>query len=97
MKDINAAPYFFLALDELTDVRYLSQFNVIARYDAGDTLSEESLAALPMKGTTKEEDLFKSFIEFDKEKNLPIDKVISVCTDGAPCIVGKYRICSASS
>lgn len=91
VKDINAAPYFSLALDESTDVSHLSQFSVIARYAAGDTLREESLAVLPMKGTTRGEDLFKSFIEFAKEKNLPMDKLISVCTDGAPCMVGKNK------
>uniref|UniRef100_A0A3Q1C722 SPIN-DOC-like zinc-finger domain-containing protein n=1 Tax=Amphiprion ocellaris TaxID=80972 RepID=A0A3Q1C722_AMPOC len=91
VKDINAAPYFSLALDESTDVSHLSQFSVIARYAAGDTLREESLAVLPMKGSTRGEDLFKSFIEFAKEKNLPMDKLISVCTDGAQCMVGKRR------
>ncbi|KAI4885082.1 hypothetical protein NFI96_006058 [Prochilodus magdalenae] len=91
VKDINAAPFFSLALDESTDVSHLSQFSVIARYVVGDTVREESLAVLPMKGTTRGEDLFKSFTEFAKEKNLPMDKLISVCTDGAPCMVGKNR------
>lgn len=92
VKDIiNAAPFFSLALDESTDVSHLSQFSVIARYAVGDILREESLAFLPMKGTTRGEDLFKSFTEFAKEKNLPMDKLISVCTDGAPCMVGKNR------
>uniref|UniRef100_A0A3P9K9L9 HAT C-terminal dimerisation domain-containing protein n=1 Tax=Oryzias latipes TaxID=8090 RepID=A0A3P9K9L9_ORYLA len=86
VKDINAAPFFSLALDESTDVSNLSQFSVIARYVAGDTLLEESLALLPLKGTTRGEDLFKSFNEFAKEKNLPMDKLVSVCTDGAPCM-----------
>uniref|UniRef100_A0A3B4FRD4 Tc1-like transposase DDE domain-containing protein n=1 Tax=Pundamilia nyererei TaxID=303518 RepID=A0A3B4FRD4_9CICH len=48
VKDINAAPFFSL-------------FSVIARYVVSDTLREESLAVLPMKG----EDLFKSFTEFE--------------------------------
>ncbi|XP_051782645.1 general transcription factor II-I repeat domain-containing protein 2-like [Erpetoichthys calabaricus] len=91
VKDINAAPFFSFALDESTDVSHLSQFSVIARYAVGDTLCEESLAVLPMKGTTRGEDLFKSFTELAKEKNLPMDKLISVCTDGAPCMVGKNR------
>ena len=67
VKDINAAPYFSHALDESTDVSHLSQFIVIARYAVGDTLREESLAVLPMKGSTRGEDLFKSFMEFAKE------------------------------
>ncbi|XP_029469398.1 general transcription factor II-I repeat domain-containing protein 2A-like [Rhinatrema bivittatum] len=91
VKDINAALFFSLALDESTDISHLSQFSVIARYAVGDTLREESLAVLPMKGTTRGEDLFKSFTELAKEKNLPMDKLISVCTDGAPCMVGKNR------
>ena len=59
VKDINAARFFSLALDESTDVNNLSQFSVIARYVVGDTLHEESLAVLPMKGTTRGEDLFR--------------------------------------
>ena len=96
LKDINVAAYFSLALNESTDVSNLSQFIVIARYVAGDTLNEESFAALPKKGTTRGEDLFKSFIEFDKEKYLLMNKVISECTDGAPCGGEKQRICSAA-
>uniref|UniRef100_A0A3Q1F2M3 DUF4371 domain-containing protein n=1 Tax=Acanthochromis polyacanthus TaxID=80966 RepID=A0A3Q1F2M3_9TELE len=79
VKDIN--PYFSLALDESTDVSHLSQFSVIAKYAASDTLREESLAGLPMKGSTRGEELLKSFIEFAKKKNLPMDKLISECTD----------------
>uniref|UniRef100_A0A6Q2XKQ7 HAT C-terminal dimerisation domain-containing protein n=1 Tax=Esox lucius TaxID=8010 RepID=A0A6Q2XKQ7_ESOLU len=58
IKDISAGTYFSLALDESTDVSHLSQCSIIARYAAGDTLREESLAVLPMKGTTRGEDLF---------------------------------------
>ena len=89
IKDINAGAYFSLALDESTDVSHLSQCSIIARYAAGDTLREESLAVLPIKGTTRGEDLFTAFMEFAKEKKLQMDKLISVCTDGAPCMLGK--------
>lgn len=47
IKDINARTYFSLALDESKDVSHLSQCSIIARYTAGDTLREESLAVLP--------------------------------------------------
>ncbi|XP_076068404.1 general transcription factor II-I repeat domain-containing protein 2-like [Oratosquilla oratoria] len=81
--------------DESTDISHLSQFSVIARYavGVGDTLREESLAVLPMKGSTRGEDFFKSFMEFAKEINLPMDKLISVCTDGSPCMVFCARTC----
>ena len=68
LKNINAAALFSLVLDASTDVSHLSQFRVIARYVVGGTLREESLAVLPMKETTRREDLFMYFIEFSKEK-----------------------------
>ncbi|XP_076810296.1 protein FAM200C-like [Clavelina lepadiformis] len=85
------AAYYSLALDESTDVSHLSQFSVIARYVTGDIVREESLTVLPMKGKTRGEDLIRSFLEFAKEKNLPLDELISVCTDGAPCMMGKHK------
>uniref|UniRef100_A0A3P8XHL5 HAT C-terminal dimerisation domain-containing protein n=1 Tax=Esox lucius TaxID=8010 RepID=A0A3P8XHL5_ESOLU len=91
IKDINAGTYCSPALDESTDVSHLSQCSIIARYAAGDTLREESLAVLPMKGTTRGEDLFTSFMEFTKEKKLPMDKLTSVCTDAVPCMLGKNK------
>ena len=91
LKDIYKAEFFSLALDESTDVSHLSQLSVIARYVVGDTPCEESLAVLSIKGTTGGEDLFRSFIEFAQEKNLPMNKLVSVCTDGAPCIIGKTK------
>ncbi|XP_077971330.1 SCAN domain-containing protein 3-like [Styela clava] len=69
LKDINKAELFSLAFDESTDVSHLSQFSVIARYVVGDTLREENLAVLPLKGTTRGEDLFRSFMEFATEKS----------------------------
>ena len=96
LKDINAATYFSLALDESTDVSHLSQFSVIARYVAGDTLIEESLAALPKRGT-RGEDLFKYFIEFAKEKNLLMDKHFSMYWWCFLYGGKKQKICNASS
>uniref|UniRef100_A0A3Q2STM4 SPIN-DOC-like zinc-finger domain-containing protein n=1 Tax=Fundulus heteroclitus TaxID=8078 RepID=A0A3Q2STM4_FUNHE len=91
VKDINAALFFSLALDESTDASHLSQFSVIARYPAGDTLHEESLAVLPIKGSTRGEDLFKSFMEFAQGKNLPMEKIFAAGIDGPPCMVGKNK------
>ena len=91
LKNINAEASFSLALDESTDLSHLSQFGVISRYVVSDTLREEGLVVLSMKGTTRGEDLFRSFIEFAKEKYLPMDELVSVCTDGAPCMIGKNK------
>ena len=91
IKDINTSEDFSLALDESKDVGHIAQLSIMARYAAGDSLREENLAVLPMKGCTQGEDVFKSFMDFVKEKNVPLNKLISVCTDGAPCMVGKHK------
>uniref|UniRef100_A0A096ME29 DUF4371 domain-containing protein n=1 Tax=Poecilia formosa TaxID=48698 RepID=A0A096ME29_POEFO len=83
VKDINAAQFFSLALDESTDVSHLSQFSVIV---AGDTLREESLDVLPIKGWTRQDDYNSASFA----GSLAIIN-FSVCTDGAPCMVGKNK------
>ena len=89
VNDIKKAAYFSIAFDESTDVSHISQLTVIARNVVDGALQEENLTVLPLKGTTKGEDLFNSFISYAKEKNLPMDRLVSVCTDGAPCMIGK--------
>lgn len=42
---------------------------MIARYAAGDTLREESLAILPMKGSRRGEVLYKCFVELAKKQD----------------------------
>ena len=39
----------------------------------------------------KREDLLRSFIEFANEKNLPMNKLVSMCTDGASCMIEKNK------
>uniref|UniRef100_A0A3B3HBW8 DUF4371 domain-containing protein n=1 Tax=Oryzias latipes TaxID=8090 RepID=A0A3B3HBW8_ORYLA len=50
-------------------------------------LSQLSLIARYVVGDT----LHEESLAFAKERNLPMDKLVSVCTDGAPCMVGKNR------
>lgn len=64
---------------------------MISRYATGDTLGEESPASWIIKGSTRGEDLIIAFMEFAQGKNLRMDKLLLVCTDGASCMVGKHR------
>ena len=43
---------------------------------------------LPLKGHTRGEDTFQVFINFANKTNLPLVKLISITTDGAPAMVG---------
>jgi len=46
---------------------------------------------MPMKDTTRGEDVLKSLMDFAAEKKLPLNKLVSVCTDGAPSMLGKHK------
>ncbi|XP_033848211.3 protein FAM200C-like [Acipenser ruthenus] len=91
INDISSSSYFSLSLDESTDVSNVAQLSIVGRYVTGDTVREESLAVLPMKDTTRGEDVLKSLMDFATEKKLPLNKLISVCTDGAPSMLGKHK------
>ncbi|XP_067943220.1 uncharacterized protein [Watersipora subatra] len=86
MNYINAAKYSSLAFDISTDISHSSQFSIIARYIAGDKLCQKSLAVLSLKGTTRGEDLFKSFMKFAEKKST--NEKTHFC---------KYRWCSLHS
>lgn len=49
---------------------------------------EELLTILPLKGHTRGEDIFNAFMEFVNKSQLPLFKLISITTDGAPAMVG---------
>ena len=49
---------------------------------------EELLTILPFKGHTRGEDIFNAFMGFVNETKLPLFKLISITTDGAPAMIG---------
>lgn len=62
---------------------------MITRFAIGDTLRKESLSVLPIKGSQGLR--IHSSLSWSslKNKDLPMDTLISVCADGAPCVVEK--------
>ena len=55
------------------------------------TAKEELLTILPMKEHTRGEDIFQSFKNFIKKTQLPVCKLVSIGTDGAPVMVGRVN------
>ena len=41
---------------------------------------------------TKGESLFLALDKFFKEKGIPLSNILSIATDGAPAMVGRYRV-----
>ncbi|GBP65094.1 General transcription factor II-I repeat domain-containing protein 2A [Eumeta japonica] len=80
---------FFMALDESTDLSDTTRLAICIRgIDKEFTVIEELLASQRLKGITTREDFFneveKLFISF----GLPWSKLVGVCTDGVPSMVG---------
>ncbi|XP_025420883.1 zinc finger BED domain-containing protein 5-like [Sipha flava] len=88
LNEIKSSPFFALQLDESTDVASCSQLLAYARYIKGDDLKEEYLFSESLSTTTRGEDVFRTVKNFIDENELQWSKLIGVCTDGAPAMLG---------
>lgn len=77
-----------LQLDESTDVSNCSQLLVFVRYVKGDELEEQFLFCESLKTTTKAIDVFNIVKDFFTKQGLELNLIGSVCTDGAPSMLG---------
>jgi len=88
LNEIKSSPFFVLQLDESTDVASCSQLLVYVQYIKGDDIKEEYLFSESLSTTTSGEDVFRTVKNFVDENELQWSKLIGVCTDGAPAMLG---------
>ncbi|GBP41280.1 General transcription factor II-I repeat domain-containing protein 2A [Eumeta japonica] len=80
---------FSIALDESTDLSDTAQLAIFIRgVDKEFTVTEELLALQPLKGTTTGKDIFNEVQKVFTSFGLPWSKLVGVCTDGVPSMVG---------
>ena len=82
MTKLRACPDFSLALDESTDKSDTAQLIVSVRY-FNEGVSEDFLCLIPLKGTTTARDVCSALLKFGEEN------LVSLCTDGAPSMLGR--------
>ena len=75
-------------LDESTDVGNDAQVMIFGRYEGETDLEEEFLFCTPMKTTTTGADIFNVMENFQQEEGLSWENCVSLCTDGAPAMLG---------
>ncbi|XP_045779766.1 general transcription factor II-I repeat domain-containing protein 2-like [Maniola jurtina] len=81
--------YFSLACDSSTDITSMAQCSLFVRYCTMDGIIEEDfLALITMKGQTRASDYMDVIKDFVEKYDIPVSKLISVCTDGCPSMVG---------
>ena len=88
LSKIDSSPVFALQLDESTDISNFSQLLVYVRYDADERINQEFLFCQPLETTSKAIDVFQMLIDFFDKTELSWSKLVGVCTDGAPAMIG---------
>lgn len=88
VEKIRRSPFFAIQLDETTDVSQVSQLLVYARFVSETQMEEEFLFCKQLLTTTEAEDVMNIVSNFFQEENLSWDKLVGVCTDGAPSMIG---------
>lgn len=79
-------------IDESTDRTDIAQTSLFLRACLSDmTVIEELLEVIPLHDTTTGEDILDAVWKVLEENQLPLEKLVSVTTDGAPSITGKTK------
>ena len=86
LSKIDSSPVFALQLDESTNISNPSQLLVYVRYVADERINEEFLQ--PLETTSQAVDVFQMLIDFFDKTELSWSKLVGVCTDGAPAMIG---------
>ncbi|XP_035208869.1 zinc finger BED domain-containing protein 5-like [Stegodyphus dumicola] len=90
--DMENCIFFSLQMDESADVTNISQLAICVKMVFSDfTTKEEFLKVLPLKGSTRGEDIFSTFKKYITDVKLPVQKLSSITTDGASAMAGKKK------
>jgi hypothetical protein len=75
---------FSLSLDESTDCKDISQLSIFIRgVDSNFDITEELLKLVSIYSTTKGIDIFEKLLLVLTDFKLPLNKLVSITTDGA--------------
>lgn len=85
---VKASPFFSIQCDETTDLAQCCQLIVYCRFVGSGSLQEEILFSKALKTTSKASDIMSAICEFFKDNGLSWERVVGICTDGAPAMLG---------
>jgi hypothetical protein len=89
--DLNQSSFFSICIDESTDLTSSARLSIISRFCINDEVREEliKLASIPAKTTG--ENICEVVVNVLEDIGLNLSKIVSVTTDGTPCMIGKDR------
>ncbi|XP_036275872.1 general transcription factor II-I repeat domain-containing protein 2A isoform X2 [Pipistrellus kuhlii] len=83
VEDLKLVSSLSIAVDESCDINNTAQVSLFVRFVSSTGPKEELLGLLPLKGQTSGEDIANSVIECIERHHIPLDKIVSISTDGA--------------
>lgn len=85
---VKQSPFLALQCDETTDVSSGCQLLFYCRYIMENEICEELLFSKSLTSNSRGQDIFMALSEFLEANEIPWTKIVGVCTDGAPSMVG---------
>ncbi|XP_045470679.1 zinc finger BED domain-containing protein 5-like [Harmonia axyridis] len=86
---IKISPFFALQCDESTDISNCCQLLIFVRVlDDDNIIKEKLLISRELETTSKGIDVMNSISEYFEKHNLIWDKLVGLCTDGTPAMLG---------
>ena len=83
-KDLSTCQWFSIQCDESVDSSSTAQLMVFIRMVFDDfSTKEELLTLIPLRTTTRGVDIYNAIKTFFVEKKVPLEKLVSVTTDGS--------------
>ena len=67
----------------------MAQLCIYVRFHAGVRFREELLGLIPLEGHTTGEVMFQKMVAFFNERELDLQKVCLLVTNGAPAMIGR--------
>lgn len=92
---LRTAEVMSLAVDESTDNSDVAQLCLYVRFFDGERFREDLLGLIPLEGHTTGEIIFNKIVSFFEEKQLDLERINMLVTDGAPAMAGRTRGLSA--
>ncbi|KAG8235406.1 hypothetical protein J437_LFUL018624 [Ladona fulva] len=83
IEDLKMVTAVSIAVDESCDINDTAQVSLFVRFISHTGPKEELLELLPLKGQTRGEDIGNAVIECMDKHHIPLDKIVSISTDGA--------------
>ncbi|GFV06866.1 uncharacterized protein TNCV_2282641 [Trichonephila clavipes] len=82
IEDLKLVLALSIVVDESCDINDTSQVSLFVRFMPHPCPKEELLGLLPIKGQKRGEDITKTVIECMDKHHIPLDKIVSISTDG---------------